>query len=102
MFAYNTEAFPDGGPQTIADIWDLEKFPGTRALQKIPQKNLEWALIADGVSPDEVYDVLATQEGQDRAFDKLDEIKDHVIWWSRRRAAAADAGRQGGRDRHRL
>ena len=82
MFAYNTEAFPDGGPQTIEDVWDLEKFPGTRALQQIPQKNLEWALIADGVPDDEVYEVLATKEGQDRAFAKLDEIKDNVIWWS--------------------
>lgn len=82
MFAYNTQAFPDGGPQTIADIWDTEKFPGTRALQQIPQKNLEWALIADGVPDDEVYDVLATKEGQDRAFAKLDEIKDNVIWWT--------------------
>jgi len=82
MFAYNTEAFPDGGPQTIEDIWDLEKFPGTRSLQKIPQKNLEWALIADGVEADKVYEVLATREGQDRAFAKLDEIKDNVIWWS--------------------
>ncbi|MBJ3774887.1 ABC transporter substrate-binding protein [Acuticoccus sp. 2012] len=81
MFAYNTDAFPDGGPQTIADVWDLEKFPGTRALEKIPQKNLEWALIADGVPSDEVYDVLATKEGQDRAFAKLDSIKDHLIWW---------------------
>jgi putative spermidine/putrescine transport system substrate-binding protein len=61
MFAYNTEAFPDGGPQTINDVWDVEKFPGTRALQQIPQKNLEW---------------------QDRAFAKLDEIKDNVIWWT--------------------
>ncbi len=82
MFAYNTKSFPDGGPQTVKDIWDLKKFPGTRSLQKIPQKNLEWALIADGVPDDQVYDVLATKEGQDRAFKKLDEIKDHVIWWS--------------------
>ncbi|MCF1502974.1 extracellular solute-binding protein [Afifella sp. H1R] len=82
MFAYNEEAFPDGGPKTVADVWDLEKFPGTRSLQKIPQKNLEWALIADGVPADEVYEVLATREGQDRAFAKLDEIKDNVIWWS--------------------
>jgi len=82
MFAYNTEAFEGEGPQTIEDVWNLEKFPGTRALQKIPQKNLEWALIADGVEPDNVYEVLATKEGQDRAFAKLDEIKDNVIWWS--------------------
>lgn len=81
LFAYNTNAFPDGGPETIADVWDTERFPGTRSLEKIPQKNLEWALIADGVSQDEVYDVLATQEGQDRAFAKLDELKGNIIWW---------------------
>ncbi|MFP4537948.1 MAG: extracellular solute-binding protein [Dichotomicrobium sp.] len=82
MFAYNTEAFDGEGPQTIEDVWNVEEFPGTRALQKIPQKNLEWALIADGVEPDQVYEVLATREGQDRAFAKLDEIRDDVIWWS--------------------
>jgi len=81
IFAYNTNAFPNGGPQTVEDIWNLEKFPGPRALQKIPQKNLEWALIADGVDLDKVYEVLATREGQNRAFAKLDEIKDKVIWW---------------------
>ena len=81
LFAYNKDAFPDGGPKTIADIWDTEKFPGKRALEKIPQKNLEWALIADGVAADEVYDVLATEEGQDRAFAKLDELKSDIIWW---------------------
>ncbi|MGN6549955.1 MAG: extracellular solute-binding protein [Pararhizobium sp.] len=81
VFAYNTRAFPNGGPQTIKDIWDLKKFPGKRALQKIPQKNLEWALIADGVPADQVYKVLATKEGQDRAFKSLDKIKKDVIWW---------------------
>lgn len=81
LFAYSTEAYPDGGPQTVADIFDLEGFPGRRALQKIPAGNLEWALMADGVSADEVYDVLDTEEGVTRAFAKLDTIKDQVIWW---------------------
>lgn len=81
LFAYNTEAFPDGGPQTIADIFDLESFPGRRALQKIPDGNLEWALMADGVPVDEIYDTLSTEEGVARAFAKLDTIKDSVIWW---------------------
>ena len=43
--------------------------------------NLEWALIADGVKRDDVYEVLGTKAGQDRAFKKLDTIKDHVLWW---------------------
>ncbi|HUF55980.1 MAG TPA: extracellular solute-binding protein [Thermohalobaculum sp.] len=86
MFAYNTEAFEGEGPQTIEDIWNCEKFPGTRALEKIPQKNLEWALIADGVPAEEVYDVLATDEGQDQAFASLEALQSQegcdVIWWS--------------------
>jgi putative spermidine/putrescine transport system substrate-binding protein len=37
--------------------------------------------MADGVDPTEVYDVLRTPEGVDRAFAKLEEIKGDVIWW---------------------
>ena len=81
MFAYNNEAFPDGGPATISDVFDLKKFPGKRALQKLPDANLEWALVADGVAIADVYDVLETPEGIDRAFAKLDTIKDQVVWW---------------------
>jgi len=33
------------------------------------------------VAPKDVYGVLATKEGQDRAFKKLDEIKPHIQWW---------------------
>jgi putative spermidine/putrescine transport system substrate-binding protein len=81
-FAYRTDAYKGEQPKTMADIFDLEKFPGKRTLQRSPVNNLEWALIADGVPTDEVYDVLDTQEGIDRAFAKLDTIKDSVIWWT--------------------
>src|SRR5699024_12305714 len=30
---------------------------------------------------EEVYEVLETDEGVDRAFNKLDEIKDEIVWW---------------------
>ena len=39
------------------------------------------ALMADGVPADYVYIVLSTEEGIDRAFAKLDTIKDSVVWW---------------------
>jgi spermidine/putrescine-binding protein len=32
--------------------------------------------------PDEIYDVLETPEGQDRAFAKLETIKDHLLFWT--------------------
>lgn len=68
--------------ESWADFWDTATFPGPRSLRKMPQYNLEFALIADGVPMDQVYEVLATEEGMDRAFAKLDEIKDDiVVWW---------------------
>ncbi len=80
VIAYDNVKTPNG-PQTIADVFDLAKFPGKRGLQKNPFVNLEWALIADGVPITDVYTVLATPEGVDRAFKKLDTIKSEVVWW---------------------
>ncbi len=82
-FGYRNDLVGDTPPTTINDVFDLEKFPGKRSLEKNPQGNLEWALIADGVDPANVYEVLATEEGVDRAFAKLDTIKDHVVWWTK-------------------
>ncbi len=67
---------------SICAFFDTDTYPGKRALEKRPIVNVEWALMCDGVAKDEIYDVLATSEGQDRALAKLDTIKDDVIWWT--------------------
>jgi putative spermidine/putrescine transport system substrate-binding protein len=69
------------GPKSYADLWDLAKYPGKRSLRTGPKMTLEIALMADGVAPADVYKVLATKEGQDRAFHKLDAIKPQIVWW---------------------
>ena len=79
--AYNTNAFKGQPPTTLADFFDLKKYPGKRGLRKAPQANLEWALLADGVPRDQVYATLETDKGLERAFHKLDSIKSQVIWW---------------------
>ncbi len=81
VLAYDGAKFPSGGPASWADFWDVAKFPGKRSLRKGPKYNLEFALMADGVPPRDVYALVATPEGVDRAFAKLDEIKGHLIWW---------------------
>ena len=81
IYAYRTDHFTDEKPSTIADFFDLEKFPGRRGMRRTPYANMEFALVADGVPADQVYDILGTPEGVDRAFRKLDSIKDHVVWW---------------------
>ncbi|NDV99780.1 extracellular solute-binding protein [Salipiger sp. PrR002] len=83
-FGYRTDMVPEGTepPSDICSIFDLEAYPGKRSLEKRPINNMEWALYCDGVAKDEIYDVLATPEGQDQALAKLDTIKEDVIWWS--------------------
>ncbi len=81
-FGYRTDMVGDTPPTKICDVFDLEKYPGKRALEKRPINNMEWALLCDGVAKDKVYEVLGTDAGQDQALAKLDTIKDSVIWWS--------------------
>ena len=78
--AYNAATL-ENGPTALADLFDTVKFPGKRGLWKNPATNLEFALLADGVPVDQVYEVLGTPEGLDRAFAKLDTIKDSIVWW---------------------
>lgn len=80
VVAYDKDRLPNG-PKTIADLFDVKKFPGKRGLGKSPFANLEWALIADGVAIKDVYKVLNTPEGVDRAFKQLDAIKKDIVWW---------------------
>ena len=81
VYAYNADNMPGEKPETMADFFDLEKFPGRRGMRRVPQVNLEFALIGDGVPLDQVYATLDTPEGLDRAFAKLETIRDEVIWW---------------------
>jgi putative spermidine/putrescine transport system substrate-binding protein len=80
VFAYDTTKIADG-PKTAADFFDLTKFPGKRGLHKGAKAVLEFALMADGVAPADVYATLGTPEGVDKAFAKLDTIKKDVVWW---------------------
>ena len=80
VLAYNAEKLASA-PTGWADFWNVEKFPGKRGLRKGAKYTLEFALMADGVAPKDVYTVLAGKDGQDRAFKKLDELKPYIQWW---------------------
>lgn len=80
VMAYNADKLKTA-PTSWADFWDTKKFPGKRGLRKGAKYTMEFALMADGVAPKDVYKVLVTKEGQDRAFKKLDELKPSIQWW---------------------
>jgi len=79
-FAYDQDKLGTG-PITVADFFDLERFPGKRAIRKGPKYILELALMADGVPANQVYDVLRTPEGVNRAFNKLETIKSDLLYF---------------------
>jgi putative spermidine/putrescine transport system substrate-binding protein len=86
IFAWSMALAYDAGkvkaaPSSWADFWDVKRYPGKRGLRRSAKYTLEIALLADGIAPADVYKVLATRQGVDRAFKKLDQIKRDIVWW---------------------
>lgn len=81
LLAYDTRAFPKGGPKNWAEFWDVKTFPGPRGLiSQHGKHNMVYALGADGVPRNEIWPL--TDDKIDRALKKLDAIKPHVVkWW---------------------
>ena len=74
---YNTKQMK-GAPKSWADFWNVKKYPGPRSLQDHAAFNLEFALIADGVSKDKLYPLDV-----DRAFKKMNQLKGNIdSWWT--------------------
>jgi len=95
VFAYNQASIGKVLPETVADLFDVKKIPGKRAFQRRATTLLEWALMADGVPREAVYQVLATEQGLARVFAKLDSIREHIIWfesWSQSPQLLNDGG----------
>ncbi|MDF1750039.1 MAG: ABC transporter substrate-binding protein [Alphaproteobacteria bacterium] len=81
--AWNTETYGENGPKSWADFFDTKKFPGKRAYRGKVAGALEPALMADGVAPEDVYKVLDSEEGIERAINKIRSIKDSIaVYWS--------------------
>lgn len=79
VLAINIATYRTTGPDSWADLWNVVRFPGRRALRRHPIDTLEQALLADGVDPATLYPL-----DLDRAFRSLDRIKPHVgEWWPR-------------------
>lgn len=81
VMAYDADKLKTA-PTTWADFWNTKKFPGKRGMRKGARYNLEFALMADGVKTADVYKVLATKDGAERAFKKLTELKPHIQFWA--------------------
>lgn len=77
VLAYRTDRVKTA-PTSWSDFFNVEKFPGRRAMRRNPIDTLEQALLADGVPLETLYPLDI-----ERAFKVLDKIKPHVaVWWT--------------------
>jgi putative spermidine/putrescine transport system substrate-binding protein len=77
VICYNKKKWPgEHYPNSWADFWDVERFPGRRVLRREEVWVTEAALKADGVKDDEFYPIDVA-----RVFRSLDRIKPHIKAW---------------------
>ena len=89
-YAYHDEKIGSKKPKNIKDFFNTKKWPGKRGIYKSAMHNLEIALAADGVKPrkggSKLYEILETDAGLDRAFNKIKELctdpKGGCVFWS--------------------
>ena len=93
--AYDTNKFINMSvkPSSPQDFFDVNRYPGVRSLYSSAMSNLEFALVADGVHPNDVYDYMA-KNGIKRALKKIQDLcnspKGGCIYWN----AGAQPARQ--------
>ena len=78
VLGYNTEKTAGAVPEGWADVFDTTKIPGKRGFWDYSAGGIfEFALLADGVAPADLYPL-----DLDRATAKLDTIKDDIVFWA--------------------
>lgn len=80
MFLYNKEKWPENGPASWADFFDVEKFPGTRGIPGYSDPEgymIELALLNDGVAKEDLFPADI-----DRGLNKWRSIREHLILWT--------------------
>lgn len=80
VLAYNADKLKTA-PRGWADFWDVKRYPGKRGMRRGAKYTLEIALLADGAAAKDIYRILATPAGVERAFKKLAQLKPHIQWW---------------------
>jgi putative spermidine/putrescine transport system substrate-binding protein len=77
LLAYRADRFPDGGPKSWVDFFDVERFPGARSMGKRAYSTLGFAMLGSGASMDAIYPF-----DRDAAYGALNRIRPTVrTWW---------------------
>lgn len=79
VLGYRSDVYTDSPPTSVNDIFDVDRYPGKRAMRDQPTMNIMYAAQAAGIPSKEIYPF--TEDKIALAYKKLDEVKDHFIFW---------------------
>tara|TARA_X000000950_G_C13884022_1_gene648094 strand:+ start:272 stop:1387 length:1116 start_codon:yes stop_codon:yes gene_type:complete len=85
----NVDEWNGAMPTSVCDVFDTQRFPGKRAILSSAVNNMEWGAYCSrnwNKNPASMYELLATENGQQAALDMWSSIKDDLIF----AASAAD------------
>lgn len=78
VLGYRTDTYGDNPPKNWVDFWNVEDFPGRRALGVYPQEMMEIGMLGSGVAKEDVYPLDI-----DKAIASLEKIQPHIdVWWT--------------------
>lgn len=83
LFVFDPVKLAKRPPKSIADVFDIKRFPGKRALPANGRGLFEALLAADGVAAADIYRKLDSADGLQRAISRLSAIAAHVVWYER-------------------
>ena len=81
VLAFDDRAFPNEKPNSVEDFFDIERFPGKRALKSEPKAILEWVMLSYNVPVTQIYDLLSTERGLKLVTQRLNQLKGNIVWW---------------------
>ena len=67
-------------PKSLADVFNVKRFPGKRAFPQKAERLLEMLVMANGAATDEVYTALKDRKTVDNAFARLEAMLPHIVW----------------------
>lgn len=77
VIGYRTDVEGRNVPRDWTEFFDVKNIPGKRVLYNWPYGMVEVALLGDGVEFEDLYPL-----DLDRAFDKIDSIRDDLLFWN--------------------
>ncbi len=102
VLAYDGDKIKGDAPKNWADFWNVQKWPGKRALRKGPKTTLEIALLADGVAPAGCLQDARNACRRRPGVQEARPAQDQPRLVGKGRAAAAASRLRRGRDDRRL